>query len=259
MMIQQVVDVQSNQVGKPLQVDDQLVLARRKRERDISKEMDRIREEIKYTALHGSALFEANKYTFIEELPEEVGALGKVKKVVCTNNFRLCRLPESIGDLYERLEHLNLSYNNLQEFPLALCRLKYLQRLDMNNNKIKCLPTKVDQLKNLEIWCMDSNFLMAMPHNIATLKKCKHFYIENNPLIKEEDGDQFEPPKDPTIETCSITGEKLGETIYHFVNFVDFAGNKRMPIHFVCASETARDLAVEEKDREVEDFWTLKY
>ena len=47
-----------------------------------------------------------------------------------------------------------------------------------------------------------------MPHNIATLQqKCKHFYIENNPLIKEEDGDQFEPPKDPTIETCSITGE----------------------------------------------------
>lgn len=51
-----VVAQQSNQVGQPLEVDDKLVLAQRKRERDAGKELDRIRDEIKYTALHGQAV-----------------------------------------------------------------------------------------------------------------------------------------------------------------------------------------------------------
>ena len=66
-------------------------------------------------------------------------------------------------------------------------------------------------------------------------------------------------PYDPSITACGVTGEPLGETVYHFVNFVDFAGNRRMPVHFVCASEKARDLAIEEKDAERVDFWKLKY
>ena len=121
----------------------------------------------------------------------------KVKKFTATNNFRLYKIPESLADLHERLEHLDLSYNNLQEFPLAICRLRYLTRLDINNNQIKCLPAKVDQLKSLETCYMDSNFLMAVPSTMTFLRNMKHFYIENNPLLKEED-------KESAMMACAV-------------------------------------------------------
>ena len=39
------------------------------------------------------------------------------------------------------------------------------------------------------------------------------------------------------LPTTHYPKQKLGETVYHFVNFVDFAGNKRMPVHYhpLCA------------------------
>eukprot|EP01001_Neometanema_parovale_P008880 NODE_5135_length_978_cov_122.342690_g4926_i0.p1 GENE.NODE_5135_length_978_cov_122.342690_g4926_i0~~NODE_5135_length_978_cov_122.342690_g4926_i0.p1 ORF type:complete len:277 (+),score=74.41 NODE_5135_length_978_cov_122.342690_g4926_i0:66-833(+) len=240
--------------------DEQVRLALRKREKEKAREVAKICDDIASANVHGVGTFELVNSSSITELPTEISHLTKVRRLNCSNNFRLTHLPESFGDLYERLEILNLSYNKLKEFPLCLCRLKYLTRLDINNNEIRSLPTKVDQLKSLETWYMDSNFLMALPYTICHLKHLKQLFIENNPLLVEEaQGEQPTPPVDANIKYCSVTGEELGEKTYSFVNFADFAGNKRMPIHYVCASEQARDLVIEEKDAEQVDYWTLKY
>eukprot|EP01006_Ploeotia_vitrea_P003538 TRINITY_DN112794_c0_g1_i1.p1 TRINITY_DN112794_c0_g1~~TRINITY_DN112794_c0_g1_i1.p1 ORF type:complete len:233 (+),score=36.57 TRINITY_DN112794_c0_g1_i1:85-783(+) len=223
------------------------------------KETERIKDEIASCNARGNPTMDIVGYSCIDELPKEISHLTKVRRINCHNNFRLSKLPDSFGDLYERLEQLNLSYNNLSEFPLCLCRLKYLTRLDLNNNNIQSLPTKVDQLKSLETLYLDSNYIMALPYTIVHLKNLKYLYLENNPLTREDDTDPMDPPVDPTITYCAVTGEELGDTTYSFVNFTDYAGNKRMPIHYVCGSEQARDMVIEEKDHEVVDYWTLKY
>ena len=66
---------------------DQGALALRKKERDMAKEMDKIREDITLVFGQASAIFEASKYQFVEELPEEIGRLvcgGHVGTCTCT-------------------------------------------------------------------------------------------------------------------------------------------------------------------------------
>jgi hypothetical protein len=221
-------------------------------------EMDRLRllDDIDNARLRNATTVSLVGYHFVLELPESITTLSHVTRLEIFYNVNLCTVPASLADLYERLEHLNLSYNNISQFPECLCLLRYLRHLELSNNQLACLPPKIDALHCLELLDLNSNHIKVFPYTVRGLKRLHTLHVENCPLLVSE-RDACDLPTDKSFTQCALTGEDLSDAQYSFVQFVDFLGHARLPLHYVCAS--AESLTLISQGARRMNFGALQY
>ena len=85
--------------------------------------------------------------------------------------------PKDFSSNFKRLQRLDLSSNQLSEFPIILKHLKQLQVLRLIRNNIETIPAdfceEEDIRDNLQELTINSNPLKEVPGNINLLKKLK--------------------------------------------------------------------------------------
>ncbi len=80
--------------------------------------------------------------------------------------------------------HLNLSGQNLEEFPIEITALADLQELDLSDNKLTKLPPEIGKLMNLTYLGLHNNSLIKLPPEIGKLMNLTEFDLYNNSLTE---------------------------------------------------------------------------
>ncbi|XP_030650044.1 malignant fibrous histiocytoma-amplified sequence 1 homolog [Chanos chanos] len=94
------------------------------------------------------------------------------------------RLRDVIGISHlSNLKELNLSRNDLGEFPREIRELQQLEKLYMNQNNIKSIPENVfPQLKRLTFLKLSTNRLTDLPLDMKHCQSLSYLNISNNSL-----------------------------------------------------------------------------
>lgn len=111
----------------------------------------------------------------LKTLPNELLQRGQdVLKVDLQRN----RLKHVIGISHlSNLTELNLSRNEITEFPMDITKLCHLERLYLNQNNIKTIPENVlPFLEKLQFLKLSTNRLVKLPKDI---NKCRNLYYLN--------------------------------------------------------------------------------
>eukprot|EP00013_Stygamoeba_regulata_P006902 CAMPEP_0177633870 /NCGR_PEP_ID=MMETSP0447-20121125/3068_1 /TAXON_ID=0 /ORGANISM="Stygamoeba regulata, Strain BSH-02190019" /LENGTH=825 /DNA_ID=CAMNT_0019135559 /DNA_START=55 /DNA_END=2532 /DNA_ORIENTATION=+ len=81
------------------------------------------------------------------------------------------------------LQELDLSNNQLTEFPAVFCTLVNLTCLKLSFNKLTAIPTSLGYLNLLEKLHLDHNVIKSLPVETGTLVNLKELHLENNRLV----------------------------------------------------------------------------
>ncbi|KAI1890192.1 hypothetical protein AGOR_G00171150 [Albula goreensis] len=119
----------------------------------------------------------------LKELPKEVLAseiAGAVKHLNLQHNKlkQVCEISKLLN-----LTLLNLSDNDLSEFPTEIKELRYLDKLYLNQNNIKTIPEGVfPQLERLKFVKLSTNRLTGLPSDMRYCKSLYYINLSNNCL-----------------------------------------------------------------------------
>ena len=80
----------------------------------------------------------------------------------------------------EIVRRIDLSNQNLNEFPKEILILKNLEVLDLSNNQIKEIPSTISKLKKLKVLTIEKNNLKTLPESISELKNLERLLIKFN-------------------------------------------------------------------------------
>lgn len=86
-----------------------------------------------------------------------------------------------------KLEHLNLSNNQISKIPDTFRVLKRLNFLDLSSNKISEIPESIVKLENLSFLNLSNNMISEIPEFVVDLLNNPHFVkldVSNNILTK---------------------------------------------------------------------------
>ena len=86
------------------------------------------------------------RFTWITELPSEIGDLPQLKILDVSHNKKLAELPREIGDL-RHLETLDLSYSRPRRLPGEIGNLHNLDSLHLQYTELKVLPRQIGKLQ----------------------------------------------------------------------------------------------------------------
>ncbi|HEX6185818.1 MAG TPA: hypothetical protein VFZ44_18155, partial [Pyrinomonadaceae bacterium] len=133
----------------------------------------------------------------LEDLPEEIGKLRKLRELIIDNGngcAMAVTLPRSIGEL-ENLRVLRL-YGALDErdiggevparakrstlLPDTLADLQGLEELDLGRNGITSVPPQVASLRGLKKLSLDYNDIREVPSFVGELKNLRELSINAN-------------------------------------------------------------------------------
>ncbi|KAG3293047.1 leucine rich repeat containing 63 [Ictidomys tridecemlineatus] len=95
--------------------------------------------------------------------------------------FFLLYCPD-FSPLASQLIYLNLSFNDLREFPIEILCLKNLQILKMRNNPIKEIPSEIQYLKFLRIFSIAFNYIHVLPNGLFSLAHLEELDISYNEI-----------------------------------------------------------------------------
>jgi hypothetical protein len=161
----------------------------------------------------------------LEDLPEEIGRLRKLERLVIDNgngcamnvslprsvgqltNLKVLRLygaldgrevgldsarparsrplPDTLADL-QNLEELDLGRNGITSVPPQVASLRRLKKLSLDYNEIRDVPAFVGELKNLEELSLNANGGARLPQSLAGVKGLKVFMGNNRLTLKEQ-------------------------------------------------------------------------
>jgi len=115
-------------------------------------------------------------------------SLGKMMRMV-----RLDVSHNKIGKVdpiskLNKLEYLNLSFNEVIGIPVQVGALNSLRRFLLNDNHLRALPVTVKDLHGLQELNLNNNLLAALPYELGALH-ITHFSVEHNERL-------IDPPKD---------------------------------------------------------------
>ncbi len=143
----------------------------------------------------------------LDRLPEEIGALTKLRVLLLSNN-KLSVLPQSLEQLHA-LEELDISFNpalnlsslsqsfsgfpNLKSLDMEGCRVLYvpvelkrltaLEYLNMSHNHLKDINDAIMPLKNLTLLNVAFNHLDSVSAPLGLLPNLQKLDVSNNPSI----------------------------------------------------------------------------
>ena len=140
----------------------------------------------------------------VEDLPEEIGALGKLRELVIDNGNGCSMnvaLPRSVGRL-ENLRVLRL-YGALdgrdlnaeggapapasRPLPETLANLVKLEELDLGRNGLTALPAQVGELRGLKKLGLDYNDIRVLPSFVGNLTKLEELSLNSNGGVRLPD------------------------------------------------------------------------
>ncbi|CAK9224471.1 unnamed protein product [Sphagnum troendelagicum] len=124
--------------------------------------------------------------TTLEELPQTIGKLSRLKNLDVQGCSTLKALPNSVGELVE-LTQLNLSNcTTLKRLPDTVCRLSKLQKLWLNNcTKLKFLPIEFGKLQRLDEFWADATSLSRLPDSFSQLSNLADLHLSKCEKIQE--------------------------------------------------------------------------
>ncbi|XP_075069058.1 PH domain leucine-rich repeat-containing protein phosphatase 1 isoform X2 [Mixophyes fleayi] len=101
------------------------------------------------------------------------------------NVLRLSPGPATEGMLndlqrFTKLKSLNLSNNNLGEFPLAVCSIPTLTELNLSCNALGVIPPAVGDMNNLQTLLLDGNFLQTLPTELGKMSQLSYLGLSFN-------------------------------------------------------------------------------
>ncbi|PWA50623.1 disease resistance protein (TIR-NBS-LRR class) family [Artemisia annua] len=184
--------------------------------------------------------FEIKSCCLLEKLPEDIGRLESLEKLILTDckllqdipdslcklkylksfEIKSCclleKLPEDIGRL-ESLEKLILTdCKLLQDIPDSLCKLKYLKSFEIKSCcLLEKLPEDIGRLESLEkLILTDCKLLQDIPSSICKMKCINSFDLRGCIRVVElpEDIGCLEGLKELNIEGTGIT--RLPQSIF---------------------------------------------
>jgi Leucine-rich repeat (LRR) protein len=140
----------------------------------------------------------------LEDLPEEIGSLRKLRELVIDNGNGCSMnvsLPRSIGQL-ENLRVLRLygaldgremdgeeaaGKSKSNPLPDTLANLSRLEELDLGRNGIEAVPSQVGSLRGLKKLGLDFNAISEAPSFVGNLTNLEELSLRSNGGIKLPD------------------------------------------------------------------------
>ncbi|XP_053322188.1 PH domain leucine-rich repeat-containing protein phosphatase 1 [Spea bombifrons] len=122
----------------------------------------------------------------LEHLPESLFYSQDLTHLNLKQNaLRLCLAPTAEGTLddlqrFTKLKSLNLSNNNLGEFPLAVCSIPTLTELNLSCNALQAIPPGVGDMNNLQTFLLDGNYLQVLPAELANMQQLSYLGLSFN-------------------------------------------------------------------------------
>ncbi|KAI1433229.1 RAM signaling pathway protein [Xylaria sp. CBS 124048] len=119
----------------------------------------------------------------IQHLPNEVVDIIKneLERLVLSQN-RLTTFPARFSEC-TTLRYLNVRYNHIEEFPLALCDLKSLEYLDLSRNRIRTLPREIAKLTSLKVLSLRANLIEELPLCLADMGSLQVLKLDGNNIV----------------------------------------------------------------------------
>nr|KAF6423334.1 PH domain and leucine rich repeat protein phosphatase 1 [Rousettus aegyptiacus] len=81
---------------------------------------------------------------------------------------------------FTKLKSLNLSNNNLGDFPLAVCNIPTLTELNVSCNALRAVPPAVGVMHNLQTFLLDGNFLQTLPTELENMHQLSYLGLSFN-------------------------------------------------------------------------------
>ncbi|XP_069032589.1 leucine-rich repeat-containing protein 69 [Embiotoca jacksoni] len=119
----------------------------------------------------------------IQRLPPDIKRLEKLQHLSVLDN-KLEEVPVEIGYLTSLVE-INLTYNNLTLLPQQLYQCKELTKLHAARNKLTTLPEGITALAKLQVLDVAGNNLSMFPVQFHLLP-LKELYCEGNRFVQHE-------------------------------------------------------------------------
>lgn len=107
----------------------------------------------------------------LTSVPDELSKFSQLRQLILSKN-KLVRLPNFIGD-FKELELLNVERNQLDVFPIVVCRLTKLKELILNRNNIEEILDCVEYAVSLEYIDVYDNSIRVLPLSLTRLKNLK--------------------------------------------------------------------------------------
>ncbi|XP_025890334.1 PH domain leucine-rich repeat-containing protein phosphatase 1 [Nothoprocta perdicaria] len=81
---------------------------------------------------------------------------------------------------FTKLKSLNLSNNNLGEFPVAVCGLPTLAELNVSCNGLRRVPPAAADMHNLQTFLLDGNLLQSLPDELERMHQLGYVSLSFN-------------------------------------------------------------------------------
>ncbi|CAG8692247.1 17568_t:CDS:2 [Dentiscutata erythropus] len=115
-------------------------------------------------------------------IPDTLQKLTQIKKIYL-QHCNLSSLPFIMGETYNQLKYVNISYNLFDNIP-NLQGMNNVTVFNISNNRIVDLTEKIDQLESLcELYVMN-NKLTQIPKSIGNLKNLEILDVSENLLVE---------------------------------------------------------------------------
>lgn len=113
-----------------------------------------------------------------------------------------------------KISKLDLSNQDLTEFPVEILALKNLKKLNLSGNKIQQIPKEIEKLKNLELLDLSNNSINNFYSKLCSLKKLKTLNLNNNRIkTVPRQIEQLE-----NLKILQVANNKISELPSSFVN-----------------------------------------
>lgn len=81
---------------------------------------------------------------------------------------------------FTKLRSLNLSNNNLGEFPFAVCSIPTLTELNLSCNALREIPSAVGGMHTLQTFLLDGNYLQTLPLELGKMSQLSYLGLSFN-------------------------------------------------------------------------------
>uniref|UniRef100_A0A8C8SVM6 protein-serine/threonine phosphatase n=1 Tax=Pelusios castaneus TaxID=367368 RepID=A0A8C8SVM6_9SAUR len=81
---------------------------------------------------------------------------------------------------FTKLKSLNLSNNQLRDFPLAVCGIPTLTELNVSCNALRSIPAAIGDMHNLQTFLLDGNFLQSLPAELESMHQLTYLSLSFN-------------------------------------------------------------------------------